>query len=295
MRPTTTAPWCPCSKDSPATQHRNQPQGRARLGPVLFGGGAAGAGRGDFSAVGRWSRLDRRRLAPARWVPARSRAGIQAFSRESPDAKSRGGVAPAPPFMARSFPTRSFWRLWRIVPVEGLFRCPCTCPDLGRFFVWGCTTQRLPLGGKLSPKVTDEGATGLPNGAKEKARWGDRRENAFFYKERLVTNRPLIRPSVRTGAPSPRGEGFGGGKNPSRLRNHLPQPAQPGGGPLRTLDYGPQARQKRGREPRQAPQPEKVGPGRKNLFLPGVLSSGFLPKKAGLPRRSWRGRNTSSS
>ena len=35
--------------------------------------------------------LDRRRLAPARWFPARSRAGIQAFSRESPDAKSRGG------------------------------------------------------------------------------------------------------------------------------------------------------------------------------------------------------------
>ena len=30
--------------------------------------------------------------------------------------------------------------------------------------------QSLPLGGKLSPKVTDEGATGLPNGAKEKCR-----------------------------------------------------------------------------------------------------------------------------
>ena len=42
--------------------------------------------------------LDRRRLAPARWVPARSRAGIQAFSRESPDAKSRGGMPPAPLF-----------------------------------------------------------------------------------------------------------------------------------------------------------------------------------------------------
>ena len=41
--------------------------------------------------------LDRRRLAPARWFPARSRAGIQAFSRESPDAKSRGGWPPAPP------------------------------------------------------------------------------------------------------------------------------------------------------------------------------------------------------
>ena len=35
--------------------------------------------------------------------------------------------------------------------------------------------------------------------------------------------------------------------------------------------------------PRRPPQLEKMGPGRKNLFLPGVLSSGFLPKKAGPP------------
>ena len=88
--------------------------------------------------------------------------GIQAFSRESPDAKSRGGGPPPPLVYGPLVPTRSFWRLWRIVPVEGLFRCPCTCPDLGRFFVWGCTTQRLPLGGKLSPKVTDEGAILYP-------------------------------------------------------------------------------------------------------------------------------------
>ena len=40
---------------------------------------------------------------------------------------------------------------------------------------------------------------------------------------------------------------------------------------------------KRRRTPAGSPQPEKVGPGRKNLFLPGVLSSGFLPKKAGPP------------
>ena len=30
--------------------------------------------------------------------------------------------------------TRSFWRLCRIVPVVGLFRCPSTCPDLETFF-----------------------------------------------------------------------------------------------------------------------------------------------------------------
>ena len=40
---------------------------------------------------------------------------------------------------------------------------------------------------------------------------------------------------------------------------------------------------KRRRTPAGSSQLEKVGPGRKNLFLPGVLSSGFLPKKAGPP------------
>ena len=63
----------------------------------------------------------------------------------------------------------------------------------------------------------------------------------------------------------------------------LSQPAQLGGGPLRAWDTGPQARQKKERTPQGPPKPEKVGPGRKNLFLPGVLSSGFLPKKAGPP------------
>ena len=52
---------------------------------------------------------DRRRVGPATWFPARSRAGIQAFSRESPDAKSRGGNAPRPPwFRGRSFPLARF-------------------------------------------------------------------------------------------------------------------------------------------------------------------------------------------
>ena len=71
--------------------------------------------------------------------------------------------------------------------------------------------RRLPLGGKLSPEVTDEGATGLPNGAGEAFRWGDRREPPFSTSTRKgwVQDRPLIRPSVRTGAPSPQGEGFG--------------------------------------------------------------------------------------
>ncbi len=96
--------------------------------------GPARKSRGAVSAVGRWSGWDQRRLAPARWFPARSRAGIQAFSRESPDAKSRGGMPPPPLFYGPLVATRSFWRLWHVVPVVGLLRGPCTCPDLETFF-----------------------------------------------------------------------------------------------------------------------------------------------------------------
>ena len=91
-------------------------------------------GPGASADVGRWSRWDRCRSRPATRFPARSRAGIQAFSRESPDAKSRGGGPPPPHFYGPLVGTRSFWRLWRIVPVEGLFRTPSTCPDLETFF-----------------------------------------------------------------------------------------------------------------------------------------------------------------
>ena len=113
---------------------------------------------------------DHRRSRPATWFPARLRAGAR-LSPEKAGGKSAGGLAPWTPFFYGPLvPTRSFWRLCRIVPVVGLLRCPSACPDLGRFFVWGYTTQRLPLGGKLSPEVTNEGATGLPNGAIEKPR-----------------------------------------------------------------------------------------------------------------------------
>ncbi len=64
------------------------PQAAQRLG-VLFGregvpsgppqGGPCGVSQvgPGASAVGRWSLLDRCRLEPARWVPARSRAGAR--------------------------------------------------------------------------------------------------------------------------------------------------------------------------------------------------------------------------
>ena len=76
--------------------------------------------------------------------------------------------------------------------VVGLLRHPCTCPDLGSHFAGagfggesislrGHTyLRRLPLGGKLSPKVTDEGAIGLSNGAGEAFRWDDSRHPLLF-------------------------------------------------------------------------------------------------------------------
>ena len=81
----------------------------------------------------------------------------------------------------------------------------------------------------------------MPNGAGEKFRWGDRREPPFSTSTRKgwVRDRPLIRPSVRTGAPSPRGEGFGVGKPSFRVSDTCrptdspgrAHPAGPGGSP----------------------------------------------------------------
>ena len=64
--------------------------------------------RKNSCRVGRWFRQDHRRLEPATWFPARSRAGDPGFLRESPDAKSRGGCPPPPFFIARSFPLARF-------------------------------------------------------------------------------------------------------------------------------------------------------------------------------------------
>ena len=82
------------------------------------------------------------------------------------------------------------------------------------------------------------------------------------------------------------------GSPAQRVPKFLPFPARPAGGRAVTgvRQMGRRPGRKKERTPAGSPQPEKVGPGRKNLFLPGVLSSGFLPKKAGLPRRSRRGK-----
>ena len=106
----------------------------ARRGSPFLPRNGEKEGRGP-SVIGRWFRWNRCRVAPATWVPARLRAGAR-LSPEKAGGKSAGGLAPWTPFFYGPLvPTRSFWRLCRIVPVVGLFRTPPTCPDLERFFV----------------------------------------------------------------------------------------------------------------------------------------------------------------
>ena len=90
--------------------------------------------RKNSCRVGRWFCWDQRRSRPARWFPARLRAGAR-LSPEKAGRKSAGGNAPWTPFfMARSLALARFGVGWRIVPVVGLFRHPSACPDLETFF-----------------------------------------------------------------------------------------------------------------------------------------------------------------
>ena len=95
-----------------------------------------------------------------------------------------------------------------------------------------------------------------------------------------------IAPSSDPASPAhlpPKGKALGGGKDPSRPRNHPPSPPSREAGRYGRGIQGRRPGKKEGGPPQGPPKLEKVGPGRKNLFLPGVLSSGFLPKKAGPP------------
>ena len=69
------------------------------------------------------------------------------------------------------------------------------CPQLAAASPWG----------KLSPKVTDEGRSTYPTG-QEKKPVGATAVILFSTKEGWVSNRPSSAPSVRTGAPSPKGK-----------------------------------------------------------------------------------------
>ena len=83
------------------------------------------------------------------------------------------------------------------------------------------------------------GRPGCPTGQKKNSVGATGGSLLFSTRKGWVQDRPLIRPSVRTGAPSPRGEGFGGGKPSFRVSDTCrptdspgwAHPAGPGGSP----------------------------------------------------------------
>ena len=56
------------------------------------------------------------------------------FLRRKPEERAPGASPLDPRFMTRSFPLARFGVGCHMVPVDGLFRHPSACPDLGRFF-----------------------------------------------------------------------------------------------------------------------------------------------------------------
>ena len=151
--------------------------------------------------------------------------------------------------------------------------------------MWVPLPKAFPLGGRWPGAAgTDEGATGYPTEQKKTGVQAAGRWALVFYKERLRSHRPLISLLRRQLPPKGKPLDVAGQPPLSHLYETTP-PARPAGGRAVTgvgSWAAGQAEKKRG--PLQGPPKlEKVGPGRKNLFLPGVLSSGFLPKKAGPP------------
>ena len=160
------------------------------------------------SVIGRESRRDRRRVDPATWFPARSRTGIQAFSRESPDAKSRGGGPPPPFFMARSFPLAGFGGCAALFRWWGYF-----VPHL-RALIWNAFSCRIarprgfPSGGSCHRRGRMRGRPGCPTG-QEKKPVGATGSNPLFYKERLGTKSPPHPTRLRRPTFPPRGRLLG--------------------------------------------------------------------------------------
>ena len=108
------------------------------------------------------------------------------------------------------------------------------------------------------------------------------RPDALLFPPRWANRSPPHPTRLRRPTFPPRGRLWGWeGPFPSEKP---PPPARPAGGRAVTgVRYRAAGQAEKRENPPGSPQPEKVGPGRKNLFLPGVLSSGFLPKKAGPP------------
>ena len=143
------------------------------------------------------------------------------FLRRKPEERAPGALPPGPPpFIARSLLARSFWCWRRSGAVVGLFRSPPTCPDLDshfagagvggeRILLRGCTAcEGFPLGGKLSPKVTDEGAILSQPFLVE---GGTYRPDAFLLPPRWANRSPPHPPQcAHWGTFPPRGRLWGG-------------------------------------------------------------------------------------
>ena len=94
---------------------------------------------------------------------------------------------------------------------------------------------------------------------------------------------PSSAPVCALGHLPPKGKALGVGRTLPVCETTRPSPPSRWAGRYGPRIQGRRPGKKRRRTPAGSPKLEKVGPGRKNLFLPGVLSSGFLPKKAGPP------------
>ena len=216
------------------------------------------------------------------WFPARSRAGVRygtaypTGSRGSSGASGRSAPGPAcpsgspippekwgergrgqppgpPVLMARSFPLAGFggcaalFRWWGYYGAH--VRALIWISHFAGAGVWvrkhfvagGIPPAKASLGGKLSPEVTDEGATGLPNGAGENVVEATA-VILFSTRKGWVQDRPLIRPSVRTGHLPPEGKALGVGNPPIGY----PIPFRPTDSPGRAAGPGgsPQKRPK---------------------------------------------------
>ena len=232
--------------------------------------------------------MDHRRSSPARWFPrpvpgggavgyyvpfgwsglfrclGAQRPGGPAYPAGVPISPEKWGergpgASPLDPrFYSPLVPTRSFWRLWRIVPVEGLLRAPCTCPDLERFFVLVLNSMRVgpfpsakpplparPAGGRAVTGVRYRAAgqaekkRGPPQGPPNQKRWvqGGRTSSSLVFFPPAFFQR---KPGPRPGPGGQRGAAPRGWNEPRtwRVRSTAPHP-HPAGSNLRRSQKGP--------------------------------------------------------
>ena len=147
--------------------------------------------------------------------------------------EGRGASPWTPSFMARSFPLAGFggctalFRWWgyygahvraliwiRILREQGLGAKAFCCRGIP-------PAEGFPLGGKLSPEVTDEGRPGCPTEQKKNAVEATAGRLSLFYKERLGTGSPPHPPQCAHWATFPQRGRLWSGKS-CRVSHPLP-------------------------------------------------------------------------